>query len=339
LSDSNFTLPPDPPDAVIHGFAPALPMTFGQILERTFKLVRGHFWPMAAIGIFPFGVLLAFEAAIFGGMFLAGVFKHPPAQPDVMAIRWGMGLMALILVPIMLVVYGLYYGASTYSSLVADHGFEVTAWEAFRHAWSRLGSYVWLMFLRSLIIGAPIFVCIFVVAIGAGLLGLFAKGNDNAAALFFLIPLGILLYLGAVVYAIIMTLRLSLAFPACVNESLTAGQALKRSGDLTRGAKGRIFLVLLVIYAISYAFVMVLYAVGLFIFAIGALVFAGHFNASSPLFIVVAVLGGVVMIGLVLVWISTLMAAYSSAFAVIYRDQCVRRNGAPPVPVRISEHA
>ena len=45
------------------------------------------------------------------------------------------------------------------------------------------------------------------------------------------------------------------------------------------------------------------------------------------------------MIALVLAWISTLMAAYSSAFAVIYRDQCVRRDGVPPVPVRISEHA
>ncbi|MGA2049916.1 MAG: hypothetical protein ABSG96_19630 [Terracidiphilus sp.] len=335
MSDSSFILPPEPPEPVIHGFPPALPMTFGQILDRIFKLVRGHFWPFTAIGAFPFGVVLVFEAVIFGGLFLAGVFKHPPAFPDVATIRWILGAVGLLFIPIMLVMYGLYYGAASYAALVADHGFEVTAGEAFRHAWSKLGRYVWLMFLRGLIIGAPIVVCVLVFAIGVGLFGLLSKGNENPVALFLLIPLGILLYFGAIVYAILMTLRLSLAFPACVNESLTAGQALKRSGLLTQGAKGRIFLVLLVIYAISYAFVMVLYAVGLLLFAVGALIFAGHFDPSSPLTIVLAVVAGIVLLTLILFWTATLMAAYSSAFAVIYRDQCVRRDGAPPAHISV----
>jgi len=43
----------------------------------------------------------------------------------------------------------------------------------------QLGRYVWLMLLRGLIIGIPIFVCAFAVAIGAGLLSLISKGNEN----------------------------------------------------------------------------------------------------------------------------------------------------------------
>jgi hypothetical protein len=335
MSDSSFTLPPEPPAPVLHGFPNALPMTFGQILERIFKLVRGNFWPFAAIGAFPFGVVLIFEAVLFGGMFLAGVFKHPPTQPDVATMLWIVLPAGLLFIPIMFVIYGLYYGAASYAALVADHGFEVTAWEAFRHAWSKLGRYVWLMFLRGLIIGAPIIVCVIVFSIGVGLFGLLTKGNENPVALFLLVPLGILLYFCAIVYAILMTLRLSLAFPACVNESLTAGQALKRSGELTQGAKGRIFLVLLVIYAISYAFVMVLYAVGLLLFAVGALIFAGHFDPTSPLTIVLGVFAGIVLLALILFWTATLMAAYSTAFAVIYRDQCVRKDGMPPVHISV----
>jgi len=337
MSDSNFTLPPYPPASVVPGFG--FPMTFGQILDRIFKLLRNHFWPFAVIGMAPFAVLLAFYAVFFGGLYLAGVFQQPPAQPSLAAMLWIVFPLGLLFIPIMLAIYGLYYGAANYAAVQADHGFKVTAGEAFRHGWSKLGRYVWLMLLRGLIIGIPIFVCAFAVAIGAGLLSLISKGNENPAALFLLIPLGILLYLGAIVYAIIMSLRLSLAFPACVNEGLTASQAIKRSGVLTRGAKGRIFLVLLIVYAISYAFVMVLYAMGLFFFAIGALVFAGHFNPASPLTIVLAVLAGVVLIAVVLVWTATLMAAYSTSFAVFYRDQCLRKDGPPPMPVHISEHA
>jgi membrane-anchored glycerophosphoryl diester phosphodiesterase (GDPDase) len=149
--------------------------------------------------------------------------------------------------------------------------------------------------------------------------------------LFFLIPLAALFYLGSIVYAIFMSLRLSLAFPACVHENLTAMQAIRRSGVLTNGAKGRIFLVLLVIYAISYVAVMILYAVGLFAFAIGALTGAGHASLTSPITIALAVAGVLVLLALVFLWSAVLMAAYSTAFAVLYRDQCLRKDGPPPV--------
>jgi hypothetical protein len=312
-------------------------MSFGQILDRIFRLVRSHLRPFLAIGMFPIGVMFAIFVAIIVALYLGGVFVRPPAQPSAAAILWIAVPADLLFIPVMFVMYGLFYGASTYAALQADHDVKVTAGEAFSHAWSRLGRYVWLMVLRSLIVAIPIVVVALAVGVGGLMLGLFPKGgNPDPAALFFLIPLFILFYLGAIVYAILMSLRLSLAFPACVHENITAMQSIKRSGVLTHGAKGRIFLVLLVIYAISYVAMMILYVVGLFAFAIAA--FAGaasHASLTSPTTIALAVAGGLAVIVVVLVLSAILMAAYSVAFAVFYRDQCLRNQGPPPMPTHV----
>jgi uncharacterized membrane protein len=333
MSDFNPPLPPCPSPA-----SPAagqvFPLTFGQILDRIFRLVRAHLRPFLAIGVFPIGILIVFEGVFFGGLYLAGAFKHPQPQPNLPAMLWIALPLGLLFIPAMFVMYGLYYGASTYAAVQADNNGHVTVGEAFSHAWSRLGRYVWLMVLRSLIVAIPIFVVALFAGVGSLILGLVPKGGSpNPAALFFLVPLFILFYLGAIVYAILMSLRLSLAFPACVHENLTAMQAIKRSGVLTHGAKGRIFLILLVIYAISYVAIMVLYAVGLFAFAIAALAGAGHASLTSPITIALIVIGVLVVLALVLLWSAAVMAAYSIAFAVFYRDQCLRMQGPPPMPI------
>src|ERR1035437_10255024 len=90
---------------------------------------------------------------------------------------------------------------------------------------------------------------------GMGILS--ANNAEPNPALFLLIPLIALLFIGAMVYGVIIAMRLSLAFPAALAEGLTAVAALRRSGQLTKGAKGRIFLVLLVVYALGYAAEMV----------------------------------------------------------------------------------
>ena len=337
MSDFNPPLPPYPPTPALPPSGYVFPMSFGQILDRIFRLVRSHLRPFLAIGMFPIGVMFAIFVAIIVALYLGGVFVRPPAQPSAAAILWIAVPADLLFIPVMFVMYGLFYGASTYAALQADHDVEVTAGEAFSHAWSKLGRYVWLMVLRSLIVSIPIVLVALAVGVGGLMLGLFPKGgNPDPAALFFLIPLFILFYLGAIVYAILMSLRLSLAFPACVHENITAMQSIKRSGVLTPGAKGRIFLVLLIVYAISYIAMMILYVVGLFAFAIAA--FAGaasHASLTSPTTIALAVAGGLAVIVVVLVLSAILMAAYSVAFAVFYRDQCLRNQGPPPMPTHV----
>jgi len=53
------------------------------------------------------------------------------------------------------------------------------------------------------------------------------------------------------VYAVLMGLRFSLAVPACVIEDLTARQAIRRSIELSKGSRGRIFLLGLLVVAIQ----------------------------------------------------------------------------------------
>jgi hypothetical protein len=333
MNDSNLPTPPYPPTPAAPNYGPIFPMTFGQILDRIFRLMRSHWKTFIAIGMLPMGIVIVFETLFFGALALAGVFKHPPAQPNTAAMLWTVFPLGLLFLPIMLLMYGLYYGATSYSALRSDHDFKVTAGESFRHAWANIGRYTWLLVLRSVIVAIPIFVLAFVVAVGALLLGLTVKGtNPNTAALFLLVPLVVLFYLGAIVYAIIMSLRLSLAFPASLYENLTAWQAIKRSGKLTNGAKGRIFLVLLIVYFIGAAVAMVMYAVGLFVGVIGALVVGNHINWNSPATIAIAVLASIVVLALLLLWSALLSAAYSTAFAVFYRDQCLRQQGPPPLP-------
>jgi hypothetical protein len=332
MNDSNLPTSPYPIPFAAPSYAPMFPMTFGQILDRIFRLMRSHWKTFTIIGALPLGVLFVFYAVFFGALYFARVFKHPSAQLNTTAILWTVFPLGLLFIPVVLIMYGLFYGASSYATLRADHGFKVSAGESLRHAWSRIGRYAWLMVLRSLIIAIPILVLAIAVAVGVMLFGFIPKGGSaSPAALFFLVPLVVLLYLGGIVYAILMSLRLSLAFAASVFEDLTAWQAIKRSSKLTQGAKGRIFLVLLIIYAISYAVSMVLYFVGLFVFAIGALATGGHINWTSPATVALAVLAGIVVLALMFLWTALLLAAYFTAFAVFYRDQRLRKDGPPPV--------
>ncbi len=339
MSETNLPTPPYPPAPVASPFGAGLPMTFGQILDRVFRLLRAHWKPFIGIGLFPIGAVIVFEAVLFGALFAAGVFQHPPAQPNTATILSIVVPLLVVGVPLLLLAYGVYYAASSYAALAADQGRAATAGEALRHAWSKAGRYTWLMVLRSLIIGIPILILALVIGGGALLVGPSSIGNTSPAELFFLVPLFMLLYLGSLVYAVIMSLRLSLAFSACVQEGLTAGQAIRRSGLLTQGAKGRIFLMLVVIYAIGYALVMVFYVVGIVVVAIAALAGAGNLHAASPLTIALAVAGAIVAVVLILLWSILLMAAYSISFAVFYRDQRLRKNGPPPAPVPAGGHA
>lgn len=334
MSEFNPPLPPYPYAPPAPPYGAAMPMTIGQILDRVFRLLRANVKPFLAVGLLPIGVLAVFEGVFFGALFFAGVLPHPPPHPDPAAIAWIVVPVYLLFLPVMLLMYGLYYGASTHAALQADEGIRVSTRDAFRDGWSRLGRYTWLLILRSLIISGPILVL--VVVIGGGIL-LATRGgsaDSGSLALFLLIPLGILGYIGFFVYAVLMMLRLSLAFTACVHEGIPAGLAVRRSGVLTRGAKGRIFLVALVIYAIGSAAFMAIYAIGMMAFAVGMVAGAGGMDHPSPLMIGLAVVFGLVMLGLVFVWAALQMAAYSNAFAVIYRDQCLRTGGLTPVPAQ-----
>ena len=317
--------------------APPWPMTFGQILDRIYRLTRANLRLFLAIATIPAGlsmlILAAFEAAIF-----VPIIRQLPNSPTPQTITQLFNPTVIFpsFVLLMLfngVVFALYFAASNHAATQADRGFSVSLSESYAFAWTRAGRYLSLLFLTYVLTFFPVLVIELTMFGGFSLLSL-GKPDSNPAA-FLLIPLGMLLILAASVYAVLIGLRLCLAFPACVVEGLPVVTALKRSSHLTQGAKGRIFLVLLVIYAILCAAVMVFEFVAMFLFAIGFLLISFLQIHLAPPWTYIAI-GCGILCALVAMFLYTALswAILTSALAVLYRDQRLRVDSPLPMPVQ-----
>jgi hypothetical protein len=308
-------------------------LTFGQILDRVYHLMRTHlklFFGIAsvpAVAIFVFmAVITGFEVSIIRGL-MAGNPISPPVFPPYFAA------IMLIGEPLLLLVYALYLPAAIHAAVQADLGVTVTIREAYRAAWSRFGRYLWLMILWTLYLVVPIIVVVAAIGVPTALMFHAARTSSSSGFPFFLIPIILLIYLCIIVYSILITLRFALAYPASVEENLTAWAALGRSAQLTRGAKGRIFLAILVVYAAVYAVQLVcMLVLGLVasLVALGAMM--AHVTAGSPAFFTLVGLG---VLGYVLTIVAAALLIYSAlttALAVLYHDQRRRKDSTSPAP-------
>jgi hypothetical protein len=111
-----------------------------------------------------------------------------------------------------------------------------------------------------------------------------------------------------------MWLRYSLAMPACVVEELPTRQAIRRSIELSKGSRGRIFVLWLLVYAIR----MILGLLLGFPFMIFALKHPGH--ALPLLWLALSEIAGFItnmLIGPI----------YSTGLTLFYYDQRIRKEG------------
>ena len=134
---------------------------------------------------------------------------------------------------------------------------------AYRSILPRLGRYLWLMTVTAFVVYLPL-ALLYCGFIGVALFNGLSKGAhaagaapvgvvDPKAAATTLLIMGVLglLFIPVGIYTILMSLRYSLALPACVVENLKATKALRRSVELSKGAKGRIFVLGLLVAAIK----------------------------------------------------------------------------------------
>jgi len=344
MSESNVPVPSVPADVsyLPAVAAPASPRskTIGEVLDRTYRLARSYFKLLVGIAANPSGIVLVLVFSLEAALWILMIRQWPnPPSPEAMLHA----LTPAIIVPVFvgfallsLAIFSIYLAAASHASVQADLGVKVTLREAYELAWRRGGRYLLLLVLCYVYACLPLLVIEAAVLLGATA---FARsGGTPAPALFFLLPLVILLYLGAIVYCILMGLRLSLAFPACVAEGLTASAAIKRSFQLTYGAKGRIFLVILVIYAALYAGIFVAeIAVGVVVaVGVGVAAVAGLHPAAPWSYIGLGLLG-LCALGAMILFISLNYAAVTTALAVLYHDQRLREDGPPPATQQAGE--
>jgi membrane-anchored glycerophosphoryl diester phosphodiesterase (GDPDase) len=309
------------------------PLTIGQILDRIYHLMRANLRGFLAIAAVPMAAFAFVFGAIFVGMFLVSFRGHWPthsAGPAALASPAVLASLTFVIFVIylgFLMAFAIYQPAATFAALQADLGTATPFREAYAFAWGKIGRHIGLFFLRILIISGPIVGVVLLLAAVALIAAKFG-GSSAQAAFLAIIPLLMLGYVGGMLYAAFMMIRLALAYPACVAQDLTAWAAIRRSLQLTRGAMRRIFLVALVIYAAVYAAMIVFEIV--FGAVVAAIAFPMTFmHASGAAEIVGIVIVGVLFLVAFVLVMAVSSSAYAAAFAVLYRDQQMRIDPRP----------
>ena len=222
------------------------PLSLGEILDRTAELYRSNFLLLAGISSVHAGILL------FLSLLQIGV------QRGLLALHMSQYLIGATVIGVVVlwlaifVTGGIAVAANTRAVSWLHLGEPASIGAAYRAVLPRTGRYLWLMTITYFIAWFPVALVyggyaalIFAYARPKGMLtnhpapavdqqALLIFGGATIAFLFLVVIFGI--------YGIIMSLRYSLAVPACTVENLEARASIRRSIQLSKGSRGRIFL-------------------------------------------------------------------------------------------------
>ncbi len=332
MSGAGYPPGPYPQGAGNPASMPGVGMTLGQILDRVFRLLRANLQLYLGIAVVPALTMGAFFAVAFGITMLSVVprLRGHAGPPDPRTIAW-LTISSFLGFVAIFPVCALYAAASSYAVVRTMIGHALTWKEAWAVALARAGRYIGLMFLAALMVVGPVYAG--AAMVGATLLlflGFPAQPHAPPVGFFLLIPFAVLLILGGDIYALFAFLYLCLSFPACVFEDLRPAEALRRSKALTRGAKGRIFVVLLVVYAVNYAVFLACMA-ALVLSAVAAISITRPLHLSPLQSAIVVLPFGLVLLAVVVLVIYAFpYAGYTTALGVLYCDQRFRESGMLP---------
>ena len=221
------------------------PMSTSQVLDRTFWLYRRNFLLFAGIAALPPALGFLGKAGIIAISSFSNTSIDSSAG-SLLAASAG-GLIWLVLYA---AGYALANGAGIYAVSNAHLGKENTISAAYKAVRDR----VFPILLTLILVGVIIFGLIMgamLISVAAGTtLGLSMSRGTGQLLAFPLI-------VGGIVFMVWISLRLSIAVPACVLEKTGPVDSIKRSYDLTRGTVGRLFLIFLLYGVIAVALVVV----------------------------------------------------------------------------------
>jgi hypothetical protein len=223
------------------------PLTLGEILDRTAQLYRHNFWTFAGVAAVP--IIAMFAVAVPFGVAIGymGLFNPRHATPSPGSLIAIFTLAAVIGLPVLLVASVVSQSSLTKTAIGTHTGQKIKVREAIRSVWPRFWSYLGLMVLLGLLV-----VMIPVTAAGGIAVALTALGAVGDAVIrFFTGVLSFFVVLAVLVYAVWRWLCYSMAMPACIVEEKTAWQSIKRANVLSKGTRGRIFVMYLLVMAIT----------------------------------------------------------------------------------------
>ncbi len=213
------------------------PLNFGEILDRTFQLYRGHFLMFSGISTLAAAVDLLWKLSQTGLLRFLG---HHVSISRLAIVNIGFSLVnmavymiasAVVMAAINRAVSAIYLGHTTG---IAQALAEV------KDRWFR---YVRLYVVAFLIAWSPAIVAFIAILT---VMTTLAKNAAGAATALYAGVLGLSMLL-VVPFGLWMMLRYSLANAACVSEDLKIKESLKRSVFLSEGSRGKIFVLLFLV--------------------------------------------------------------------------------------------
>jgi hypothetical protein len=235
------------------------PMTLGEILDRTAQLYRTNFLLFSGIAAVYAGVLLLL------GLAQTGVQEWMRVEHMYRQLLWMTGVWVLMTWIVVFIFGGIAVAANNRAVAWLHLGQPATIRGAYSSILPKLGRYLWLGFLTLIYAWLPV-ILIYAAFIGAAIYmrvkGLLPRagtappviaGAQGPALIAFgiIVVVLFLLLAPAFVYGIFMWLRYSLAVPACVVEDLKARAAIRRSVELSKYSRGRIFVLALLVAVIE----------------------------------------------------------------------------------------
>jgi hypothetical protein len=219
---------------------PLHPLTLAEVLDRTAQIYRARFLVFFGIGTIPAGMVFVFAAGVFAFMtWMGSRAKHGATISDIVVWVFLAGLLLLV-VPLCLGASALGEAAMSDAAARSFLGENITIRSAYKTTLKRAWRYIGLYTLQVLaIVVAPSVV--FLLAMFGMIAGKVRGFSSNDSSPLF----GGLVFLLMLVLstgAVVILLRLCLAFPASVVEQVAAWPALKRGLSLSHGTRARIFL-------------------------------------------------------------------------------------------------
>jgi glycerophosphoryl diester phosphodiesterase family protein len=217
------------------------PMTLGEVLDRTFKLYKSNFWLFIGITALPFSFLLLIQVAVtaFGSM-NPGAPRTPSASTGLSPSIFAGAMTGAALV---IIFYLLSIGAAHAATVFAVSDLYLARPASVRGSFARVGWKVFRVLFVFFLIG---------LVAGGGFFMVFILGAALKAPA--IIGLGIL----ALVFPVILLVcRTAVAVPTAMLEDLGAVRSLERSMQLTKGHAMQIFLIFLLVVAMTYMAVVI----------------------------------------------------------------------------------
>ena len=228
------------------------PLTLGEILDRTAQLYRTNFLLFAGIAAVYAGVLLLVGLLQIG---LGETLRVLHLTERLQWLAWTSTALAMLLV---FLFAGMAIAANNRAVAWVHLGEPATIRAAYAGILPRLGRYLWLMTIAAFVVWTPLILVygayygVIAFYLPKGFLAHPEASTPQASIIFGVASLAfVLLLIPTGIYAILMGLRYSLAVPASVVENLRAFPALRRSIGLSKGSRGRIFLLGLLVVVIQ----------------------------------------------------------------------------------------